>query len=94
MKKLIFSVMKSIGHTGFLAFKRWSGCLTTLFSYCAGMKIISETGINRGDYRIEVKFFSRARSIEEPYLGPSFRNCIDFYDVAFSAIFNRVTRMG
>ena len=42
MKKLIFSVMKSTRHTDFLAFKRRLGCSVTLFSYCAGMKIISE----------------------------------------------------
>ena len=31
--------MKSIRRTGSLTFKRRSGCLATLFSYCAGMKI-------------------------------------------------------
>ena len=34
--------MKSTGHTGSLAFKRRLGCLATLFSDCAGMKIILE----------------------------------------------------
>ena len=28
------------------------------------------------------------------WIGPPFHDCIDFYGVAFSAIFNRVTRMG
>ena len=42
MKKLIFSVIKSTRHTGSLSVKRRSGYLTTLFSNCAGMKIISE----------------------------------------------------
>ena len=27
------------------------------------------------------------------WIGPHFHDCIDFYGVAFSAIFNRVTRM-
>ena len=39
MKKLIFSVMESTRHTGFLTFKMRSGCLATLFSYCAGIKL-------------------------------------------------------
>ena len=34
--------MKSIRYTGSLAFKRRSGCSAIPFSYCAGMKIISE----------------------------------------------------
>ena len=42
MEKLIFSVVKSTRYTGSLAFKRRPGCSATLFSYCAGMKIISE----------------------------------------------------
>ena len=28
------------------------------------------------------------------WIGPHFHDCIDFNGVAFSAIFNRVTRMG
>ena len=40
--KSILSVMKSIKHTGSLGFKRRSDCSATLFSYCAGMKIISD----------------------------------------------------
>ena len=31
---------------------------------------------------------------ENDSLGSHFHDCIDFYGVAFSAIFNRVTRMG
>ena len=67
MKKLIFSVMKSIKHTGFLAFKRRSGCSATLFSYCTGMKIILEAKLpiyQKSSMSHRVTWSTTATSIE------------------------------
>ena len=57
MKKFIFSVMKSTRHTGSLAFKSRLGCSVTFFSYCAGMKIISDAKFATPSLEREVDFY-------------------------------------
>ena len=55
--------------------------------------INSERGTGRGGGRIRVQTL-RNRRTRCRWIGSHFHDSIDFYGVAFSAIFNRVTRMG
>ena len=59
--------MKSIRRTGSPTFKRRSGCLATLFSYCAGKKIISEAKLpiyQKPSLTLKVMWSKTAASIE------------------------------
>ena len=56
----------------------------------------SERGTGRGGGGRGLKFVEIGEQCRTMccWIGPHFHDCIDFYGVAFSAIFNRVTRMG
>ena len=58
----------------------------------------SERGTGRvgggGGMRVKIPRDRRTMSTMCRWIGPHFHDCIDFYGVAFSAIFNRVIGMG